>query len=734
MNTLSLKAALQNTDWSPVYALNNVDLSFDRFWDIFKPLYDEHFPEIQVKFNKNKHKINGFMTQELLDMRSMKLNLQKKAIKTKTQPDLDNFKLCRNNYNTALRLSKQKYYSENLQKNVKNAKRTWDLLKEAANLTSSKSKIERIEKNGLFVTDPIEIANEFNEYFTNIGVQISESVKPTIKKPEDYMPILENLVNLDLGTTNQVHICDIIKSLQPKNSCDIDGISTKLLKNLATELSWPLAHIFKLSLDTGIFPNRLKTSRTVPVFKAGNSDLCDNYRPIALLSTLSKVLEKMVSVQLVNHLDRNKILYKHQYGFQRNKSTEHSIIHALNFISQAMNDNKYCIGVFFDLKKAFDVCSHDILLMKLSKMGVTGAALEWFRSYLSDRSQSVDINGNLSRLRKIKISILQGSILGPILFLCYINDLYLATSLFTLMFADDTFSLKSGSDLKTLISLVNAEINKMALWFRANKLAVNISKTKYIIFRMKGKKIDVDMPDLLYDQNEPGTDFDISLITTLERYHDNHQLTEGRAYKLLGIYLDEHLTLDTHTNHIVSKLSRSLYCIKQAKHIIPTLGLKALYFALIHSHLTYCTSIMHSTTQKNRNKIMKIQKKAVRIMTNSSYNAHTKPIYTEHCILPYDLLIKQSQLLFMHSIAYNYAPCSFDGVWIRNIDRDPNLNLRNANDFFLEHPRTETFKRSTLYSLPLAWNELNVELKLQQNRMTFKWALKAHLLDLLIRE
>jgi len=121
-------------------------------------------------------------------------------------------------------------------------------------------------------------------------------------------------------------------------------------------------------------------------------------------------------------------------------------------------------------------------------------------------------------------------------------------------------------------------------------------------------------------------------------------------------------------------------------------------------------------------------------MTNSSYNAHTKPIYTEHCILPYDLLIKQSQLLFMHSIAYNYAPCSFDGVWIRNIDRDPNLNLRNANDFFLEHPRTETFKRSTLYSLPLAWNELNVELKLQQNRMTFKWALKAHLLDLLIRE
>jgi hypothetical protein len=159
-----------------------------------------------------------------------------------------------------------------------------------------------------------------------------------------------------------------------------------------------------------------KKSRVVPIFKAGNRFSCDNYRPISLLSTLSKVLEKMVSVQLVNHLDRNNILYEHQYGFQRNKSTEHSLVHAINYIGKAMNDNNYCIGVFFDLKKAFDVCSHDILIVKLSKMGVSGIALDWFKSYLSDRYQCVDINGNLSESKRIKISILQGSILGPILY------------------------------------------------------------------------------------------------------------------------------------------------------------------------------------------------------------------------------------------------------------------------------------------------------------------------------
>ncbi len=148
------------------------------------------------------------------------------------------------------------------------------------------------------------------------------------------MPNIENIQNLDIGSTSQVHICDIIKSLKPKNSCDIDGLSTKLLQKLAIGISWPLAHVFNLSLSNGIFPARLKTSRTIPVFKAGRADLCDNYRPIALLSSLSKVLEKMVSVQLINHLDRNKLLYKHQYGFQRNKSTEHSIIHALKGIDR----------------------------------------------------------------------------------------------------------------------------------------------------------------------------------------------------------------------------------------------------------------------------------------------------------------------------------------------------------------------------------------------------------------
>ena len=292
--------------------------------------------------------------------------------------------------------------------------------------------------------------------------------------------------------------------MNQKKSQDIEGISIELLEYISTAISTPLSHIFNLSLSTGIFPSKLKTSRTVPIHKTGRADLCDNYRPISLLSTLSKILEKIVSIQLVNHLELNKLIYKHQYGFQRNKSTEHHLIHLSNFVSNAINENKYCIGVFLNLKKAFDVCSHTILLKKFKKLGISGTPLKWFKSYLSDRKQCVEVNGKISNEKDISISVLQGSILGPILFLCYINDLPGSTLLYTLLFADDTACLAAGNNLPELINYINTELNKMAVWFCANKMAVNAEKTKYIIFHTKNKRVDPGNSVLVFDNKEPG--------------------------------------------------------------------------------------------------------------------------------------------------------------------------------------------------------------------------------------
>ena len=248
----------------------------------------------------------------------------------------------------------------------------------------------------------------------------------------------------------------------------------------------------------------------------------------------------MVHVSRTNHLDLNNLLYKHQYGFLRGRSTEQNLLHVVNFISNALNSGNYCIGVFLDLKKAFDVCSHSILLKKLKKLGIEGTALNWFTSYLSNRKQKVDINGHLSREKLINISVLQGSILGPTLFLCYINDLFTVTKLATFLFADDTSCLAENKNLPDLIKFINVELQKVANWFRSNKMAVNISKTKFIIFRTKGKKIDLTDSPVLFNNNDLNGHQDPKNIFPLERVFLEHENTEHQTYKLLGVHFDKY--------------------------------------------------------------------------------------------------------------------------------------------------------------------------------------------------
>jgi hypothetical protein len=460
------------------------------------------------------------------------------------------------------------------------------------------SSIDSIKVNNISTNDNQLIADEFNSFFATVGVNISNSILPTSLEPDDFIPPNPNPPNLELGITSPATVFNTIANLTPKNSVDIDGLSIKLIKHIAISICTPLSHIFNLSITTGTFPSKLKCSRTVPIFKSGDPESCDNYRPISLLSSISKILEKLISVQLVNHLELNNLLYKHQYGFQRKKSTEHNLLHISNYIFNALNNKEKCLGIFLDLKKAFDVCSHEILLKKLKKYGITGVAHQWFSSYLKNRVQKIDINGNLSAEQIFNISVIQGSILGPILFLIYINDLFLASSLATFMFADDTACIASNTNTEELFNYANVELTKIARWFRANKMAVNVKKTKFILFHTKGTKINPEHARLFYNDNEPDMN-NPNLITELERVHNNNEKPDCRAYKLLGVYFDENMTFNCHFTSLANKLSRSLYCINRTKNFINKNSLITLYYALIHSHLTYCPITLSSTSSSN---------------------------------------------------------------------------------------------------------------------------------------
>ena len=301
---------------------------------------------------------------------------------------------------------------------------------------------------------------------------------------------------------------------------------------------------------------------------------------------------------------------------------------------------------------------------------------------------------------------MQGSILGPILFLCFINDLHLATSLLTLLFADDTVCLDSDTDLPSLIDRVNLEIQKLANWFRANRMAVNVGKTKYIIFRPRGVKIDIDLDKngIVYNSNEIGCTEDPVNIFKLGRIHNENMDKKERTYKFLGILIDEYLSFDAHCDALCTKLARSNFIISRVKNFLPLVTLKTLYFSLVHSHLLYGLPIYSCTTQKNLNKIFKMQKKAIRTITKANYNAPTDQLFAQLKILPLNHLATFNKGVLIHSIYYKTSPKSLHGTWLTNQQRGIDRDLRDAHQLYLPFARTDHVKRLPYFSFPKTWN------------------------------
>jgi hypothetical protein len=511
-------------------------------------------------------------------------------------------------------------------------------------------------------------------------------------------------------------------------STDAQGISTKMVKFVGNEIATPLAHIFNLSLSSGNFPKKLKLCRVIPLFKAGNALECDNYRPISLLSSISKILEKIVAQKLIHHLLSNDLLYSHQYGFLPNRSTEHNLMQIMNYISQALNEGNLCIAVFLDLRKAFDVCNHEILLKKLEKMGVRGIAHVWFQNYLAGRSQFVDISGEHSDALNIEISVIQGSILGPILFLCYINDFYRATSLFTALFADDTTGLGKGKNLNLLTAYVNAELQKISNWLRSNKMAINTAKTKYIVFRTRGKRIDPADCQLVYNDNEIGAPEDPNQIYPITRIYNDG---EEKSFKLLGVFFDEYLSFDDHVSSLCVKISKSLFCLHRIKNFVTNSALKSLYYAMIHSHIAYCINIYGCASATVLNKLIVKQKEAIRVISLAKYRDHTIPLFKKLGILPLNELIRYSALRFMHKYKHNRLPFSFNETWSTNRARNPDVILRNADNFYIPAHNFATIKKHPFFNFPKLWNEDSND-KLNPSYKQYSKCVKSALLNSLV--
>ena len=419
----------------------------------------------------------------------------------------------------------------------------------------------------------------------------------------------------------------VILSLKNKRP-HISTYSIRAIKHIAHLISPTLANIINQSFSTGVFPNCLKIARVIPLFKSGDSTNLNNYRPISILSIISKIFERIVHTQLISFLNRFKLLSPSQFGFRKNFSTSHAITETLQFIYDNIDNDYITLAFFLDFSKAFDCVRHDILLKKMYRYGVRGIALDWFKSYLHNRQQYVDVNGKMSGNLTVERGVPQGSILGPLLFLIFINDFPNCSQNFKFtLFADDSTLARtfhnylSTNDIKQQLSLNLEEIRQ---WLKANHIKINTDKSYYISFSYR-RLIDIG----------PIPFGDDSI----------HQCD---STKFLGLTLEKQLSYRKHILNISTKISKSLGIIHKLKSTLPSYILLTLYNTLILPYLTYCIESWHAAPNYLTDSIFVLQKKSIRAVYNLPYNSHTNQFFKNNNILKLKDLYKLSlcSLLF----------------------------------------------------------------------------------------
>ena len=694
-----------------------VQVAFRNFSNVFHNLYNLYFPIVVKKFNKNVHYIEKWMSKYILFSRTQKIKMGKLCHSHPLQENLIAYRNYRNLYNTVIRVAKRMFFEKELVKAQSNLKKTWSILKNAINKNCKKSSPIELNIDGVLVSDPKIIANNLNVFFTNVARQIVEEIPPSDIPLYDNVNMIPNDIPL-LNFSNTPVTCTEI----------LETTSRYLVKKLSFQLAKPLCHLINLSFSTGVVPTQLKIAKIIPIFKSGDPLCMDNYRPISLLSCFSKNFEKIACIRLSIFLENNKLLSDNQFGFRSNHSTVHPMLKFMNHVSNALNKKKHCIAIFCDLRKAFDTVDHEILFKKLERLGICGSTLKWFKSYLSERKQFVSIDGVLSDLLEILIGVPQGSILGPILFLIYVNDLPEWSNLLALLFADDTTLLASDDNIDDLILHVNSEFKKIVTFFRAHKLSLHPEKTQFILFTnstiVKQKNIPLVINMNNHTLDNPGLIFPMKRISSS---------SDTPAVKFLGIYFDPDLNFKIQIRNISSKISKSLFILRRAKTFLSEKALKTLYYSLIHCHLIYGIHIWSSTAQSNLKELVLKQKNAIRIITSSKYNSHTSPLFKQSKILPFESLVMFFKLQFMSKYVQGLLPSTFNNVWLKRESwRADNFtfSLRNSEDLYIPTALLSQTERQPLFLFPRLWSEFDVPaIKIIRNVTEFNVALKEHLLN-----
>ena len=570
---------LDKINWDTT-GLEDPDQYGDNFFNVFDKILDIHAPITEIKQSKKQIKQNAkpWITKDILKLVKAKDKTYKQLIKeedsNKKEYLMCTYKQQKNEITKLIRKSKKLHYNEYFVKNSTNVKKLWaginQIINKRKNSSSTPVCIE-IDNDGNVntITDPKEIANAFNSHYTTVAEKILKKRK--YKGNKSYRDYLKNpnANSFMLKPTSPIEIEDIISNIDTSKGTGPNSVPQQIIKEIKKSIAIPLSNMFNMSFSKGQCPNFLKISSVIPIYKKDSKLVVSNYRPISLLSNINKILEKLMFNRLYSFLESNKCIYDLQFGFRQKHSTNHALLSMTQQIKETIDKGNIAVGVFVDFQKAFDTVNHKILLDKLEHYGVRGIANKWFSSYLSNRQQYVSVGNIKSNTSPISHGVPQGSVLGPLLFLVYINDLNKCIHFSTTRhFADDTNLLYIIDSHKfrnrNPTRKLNIDLKSLNQWLLANKISLNATKTELIYFRNKRTA-------------KPTTKIILNGV----------KLIDTNQVKYVGITFDEYLTFERHIKLLNAKLKRANNLIAISRHYLLRKFLMQIYYGQFYSHLTY---------------------------------------------------------------------------------------------------------------------------------------------------
>ena len=702
-NIVKFVSMLSNKSWSDVLLCNDTQMSYSKFHEELREVYDACFPLKTFKQGYNTRK--PWLTEAMKEQIKIKNRLYK-MWKKSGKSDLESiYKRFRNKLNRFLKAAEKEHYAKLFEENSKNLRKSWKILKEIIGKAKSSNLCTRFKVDGYYTTDKQKITDGFNKFYINVGPNLADKIPSDNRPATTYMKgrIDQSMAILPVV---QDEVEKIIKGLK-ESSAGWDLIDCKVVKQTYMSFIKPLTHVMNLSLMTGIVPLELKVARVIPIFKSGETNVFTNYRPVSVLPLFSKILERLMYNRLLTFINKNDILYKHQFGFRSNHSPNLALIMLVDKISNALSDGDFVLGVFLDFSKAFDTVDHEILFKKLEFYGVRGLALNWFRSYLYRREQFVEYNGATSSRGRIVCGVPQGSILGPLLFLIYINDLSnVSSKVFSLFFADDSNMFLSGKNPDDLVKDMCTEMYYVVDWLKLNKLSLNLKKTHFMLFKRPKCKP----------------------VITKKLVIDGVNIEQVDHTKFLGVMIDECLDFRKQIRYTKGKIARGIGILRKCKPFVDNRIMKTLYNTFIYPYFTYCIEVWGNSVKSYYNDLITAQNRAIRLIMGARRRCRTTPLF-EHLNLMklHDIYVYCVQLL-MYKYYHNLLPCVIEQMFTLKLTIH-NVNTRQKNDLFppliKKNPFFSSFRRTGV----VIYNHFKKCLDFCVSTSVYKLNLKKHILS-----